>query len=223
MNLKTAGKYGLLCLCTAFLTMWGASAFADDSHCKNGKRMCLNNNRYECKKHHWELIEECHKPAFCYAEYHGMNDNLTTVCKNAEPCKDGEYACFGSSVRCEREDYENCGRDDEMYQCNNGYWEFVETCPGACVLQQDGTAKCVPWEPKSVKVDGPRNCRSGQMKCDSGNAVMFCTMNHWRYQEVCGEGEVCKKVSDTEAMCVEKKPKKTKGVKEKKPKKAKGE
>jgi hypothetical protein len=180
------------------------------SACENGKVMCLTNNRYECENHQWKLIEKCPKPALCKYD----DKNASTSCTNTEPCKDGEYACFGSSMRCEQNPGFNCGRDDEMYQCKDGHWQLAATCPEnqTCRIQDDATAKCVAF-PRAMGTPKFGNaCDDGQMKCESG-ARMFCHWGRWMYKDVCDVGEMCTIISDTDVRC---EPEQSAGVKREK-------
>ena len=171
-----------------------------DSQCENGKRMCLSNNRYECDNHQWKLIEKCPKPALC------KEDATSTACTNTEPCKDGEYACFGATIRCEQEPGFMCSRNDEMYQCKDGHWQLVTTCPNdkTCTIQDDKTAKCVDFLYMRGKPKIGDDCRDNQMKCDSGNARMFCHWGRWKYKDICEEDQVCKSISENKVQCVPK-------------------
>ena len=187
-----------------------ADSNATESACENGKRMCLTNNRYECENHQWKLIEKCQKPAFCKYD----DASSTTSCTKTEPCKDGEYTCFGSSIRCEQEPGFNCGRNDEMYQCKDGHWQLVTTCPEnqTCRIQDDATAKCVAFPRAMGTPKFVNECKDGEMKCESGTR-MFCHWGRWKYKDVCRDGEVCVSFSDRDVRC---EPEQSAGVKREK-------
>ena len=201
---KNTGKYWLCCLFTACLTLWASSAFADDSPCEEGKQECMGNTRYECTNHRWKLVEECHKPASCYAHYNDEG-KITAECTHAEPCKDGEYTCFGGVFCRSRADLNCHDYDKEMYKCQNGHWEFVKTCPDeqVCEIGNSGKAKCKTLERDDVfpLINTSGGCYSGSYKCD-GNAVMACNMGIWVFDKICNDEEVCKSTSEMKAKCV---------------------
>ena len=170
--------------------------------------MCLSNNRYlQCNPgDDWGLIEECKKPATC--RQHKVGDAIKTACENAEPCEDGQYACFGATINCEQNPGFGCSINNEMYKCVNHQWVLEKTCPSdkTCEIQSDNKAECVDYPRVMGKPAIGDACKDRQQKCDSGNAIMFCHWGNWRYKEICKAGETCKSVSDEKAVCEPVKP-----------------
>ena len=181
----------------------------NESKCDDGQLLCLANNRYQCENHRWKLIEECKKPATCkenriYQEKIEKVVVTSTICDNVEPCEDGQYACYGGNIKCEQSPGFNCHIDDEMYKCEDHQWKFVKKCPEnqECTLDNKLEAKCLDYPRVVGKPYFGDDCKKGQIKCDSENAIMFCHNGLWRYKEICKEPDVCKSVSDKVAVCV---------------------
>ena len=175
----------------------------DTAECKNIKVMCLNNNRYErCENQPWKLVESCKAPSLC-----NVNDDKTsTFCENAEPCKDGTYACFGGSLECEKSPGVGCGRDDQMYQCIKQKWVLKTQCASdeTCLIQSDNKAVCIEYPQVVGKMVQYNECKYNEVKCDS-NAIMNCRIGKWHYKKVCPEGEACQVNDNGRASCVSEK------------------
>ena len=153
------------------------------TQCKEGKQLCLSNNRYKCVKHRWELVETCMKPAHCIG-----GNGRDTECQDSEPCQVGRYACY----------------DNEIYKCEYSHWILDRKCkiPLSCILKSETEAECAEVDQPMEKTATEKNCTDDQMKCES-NAVMECRNGLWQYEEICAPiYQECKLISDVEAKCV---------------------
>lgn len=153
------------------------------TQCKEGKQLCLSNNRYKCVKHRWELVETCMKPAHCIG-----GNGRDTECQDSEPCQVGRYACY----------------DNEIYKCEYSHWILDRKCkiPLSCILKSETEAECAEVDQPMEKTATEKNCTDDQMKCES-NAVMECRNGLWQYEEICAPiYQECKRISDVEAKCV---------------------
>ncbi|MBQ9396808.1 MAG: hypothetical protein IJU23_15005, partial [Proteobacteria bacterium] len=175
-------------------------AVDDSSYCENGVAMCLNNNRYLCVDKSWKLLEKCNYPAECHENYDNTQRKVTsTVCNNAEPCKDGQYTC-SPAVRLD----EFNSRRKEIYKCRNQKWELDKVCEDStsCYIGHDTKPRCEAMVRAMGKIAFGQDCDRNQEKCDSGNAIMNCKNGFWRYKEICDESQVCKQTSENDAACV---------------------
>ena len=179
------------------------------SKCDDGQIMCLSNNRYQCENHRWKIVEKCKKPATCNEkrEFDKKLDKTIvteTKCDNTEPCQNGQYVCYGATIRCEQSPGLGCNVNDEMYKCVNNEWKFEKKCPSGetCWLDEDMKASCVQHARAVGKPAFGNDCSKNELKCDSENAIMFCHHGFWRYRKVCDDPEVCKSISSTNAICV---------------------
>ena len=179
-------------------------ALTEPPKCENGEAkllMCLNNNRYEkCGDGHWKLVEECKKPSFCSSHNQNFGEKYfvtSTQCENSEPCKNGKFVCYDLN---------------EIYKCEDHQWKLQEKCATGdnCEIIEGlifTEAKCVKENvdvsfTEGAMVEEPEECEDGELKCDSGNALMYCTNGFWDYKEVCKNNEICKQISPTNAVCV---------------------
>lgn len=168
--------------------------------CENGEAkllICLNNNCYEkCGNGHWKLVEECKKPSYC-SSHDGKYFVTSTQCEDSESCKNGKSVCYDLN---------------EIYKCEDHQWKLQEKCATGnnCEIVEGlifTEAKCVKENvdarfTKGAMVEVPEECEDGELKCDSGNALMYCTNGFWNYKEVCKNNEICKQISPTNAVCV---------------------
>ncbi|MBQ1266362.1 MAG: hypothetical protein IIY06_06290, partial [Proteobacteria bacterium] len=101
---------------------------------------------------------------------------------------------------------------NEIYKCEDHQWKLQEKCATGnnCEIVEGlifTEAKCVKENvdarfTKGAMVEVPEECEDGELKCDSGNALMYCTNGFWNYKEVCKNNEICKQISPTNAVCV---------------------